>query len=207
MNNVLGFDTGGGSSSHTPMFKPRTALFLLAADPETPGGGKADPKPIDPAAALATIENKTLPMSERLTVAANALRGIAPTEQFAKVSADLATAQASLKTATADLTTAQARITALEADVAAFEKSNAALESENVNLKAAEQDLDKRAKAQAKEEMKALGFPSSQLPNPDPKLASVGSYAEALAEYGKIKEPTAAAAYWTANVQPWLKKK
>lgn len=131
---------------------------------ENGGGGKAEEKPVDPAAAIAAIEDKTLPMSQRLSVALKALQGQAPAEQFTKVKAELAIAQADLKTAQADLTAAQARIKALETDVAAFEKSNAALESENATLKAAEQDLDKRASAQAKQIARSVGVEASKLP-------------------------------------------
>ncbi len=41
-------------------------------------------------AVIAAIEDKTLPMSQRLGVALKALKRIAPAEQFAKVKADFA---------------------------------------------------------------------------------------------------------------------
>jgi hypothetical protein len=50
-----------------------------SADGSDNGGGDA---PIDPAAAIAAIEDKTLPMSQRLSVALKALQGIAPAEQL-----------------------------------------------------------------------------------------------------------------------------
>lgn len=170
------------------------------------GGGQKAEDPVDPAAAIKAIEDKTLPMSQRLTVALNALKGQAPAEQFAKVSADLATAQATLKIRDGELADANARIKALEADVAANEKTITELGQENKDLKAKEQDIETRAKAKSKEEMKALGFPSSKLPNPDPKLNAAGTYEEAIAEYAKIDDPKAAAAYWNANVLPRLGK-
>ena len=156
---------------------------------ENGGGGKADDRPVDPAAAIAAIEDKTLPMSQRLSVALKALQGQAPAEQFATVKTELATAQAQLKTANADLATAQARVTALEADVSSLEQSNAALEAENKTLKAAEQDLEKRASAKAKIIAQSVGIEASKLPGakdtPPPASGSKGAY-EAFA---KEKDP------------------
>lgn len=166
------------------MLKPRTALFLLAADPEQHGGGDTPPTP---AAAIQAIEDKTLPMSQRLTVAMNALKGIPPAEQFAQVQADLANTQATLQARENDLAAAQARVTALETDLAAIEAEKAALAQENVTLKAQETDLTKRTEARVKEQMASLGFPAAALPNPDAAVnqenaADLWKQAEATAD-------------------------
>lgn len=128
------------------------------------GGAKAEDETITPEAAIAALEDKTLPMSQRFGVALKALQGIPPTEQFAKVKADLATANASLTKANADLDLASKQITALQADVKGLEESNAKLEQSNKDLQAKEQDLDKRASAQAKQITRSVGIEANKLP-------------------------------------------
>lgn len=137
---------------------------------ENGGGGKAADEPIDVEAAMADIEDKTIPITKRLGIAQRigvafkTLQGQAPAEQFTQVKADLATAQAALATAAADLTTARARITALEADVKSFEEANAALEQEKKDLQAKEQDLEKRSSDKAKQIARSVGIDASKLP-------------------------------------------
>jgi chromosome segregation ATPase len=152
-----------------PIFAILPFLMTPASELAAGGGGGAPigtekVEKVDPAEALKQLEDKTLPMSQRLTVAMNALRGIDPTNQLADVQRTLAEAQASLATrdqelaaAKADLASRDARITALETDVRNLETRNAQLEQ-------AEQDLEKCAEAKSKEKVAALGFPASQLP-------------------------------------------
>lgn len=128
------------------------------------GGAKAEDETITPEAAIVSLKDGTLTMSQRLGVALKALQGIPPAEQFAKVQADLATANASLTKVNAELDLANKRITALEADVKGFEEANAALEKTNKDLQAKEQDLDKRASAQAKQITRSVGIEASKLP-------------------------------------------
>lgn len=130
------------------------------------GGGEpsAEDKPLDPAAAIKAIEDKTLPMSQRLGVALNALKGIAPAEQFAKVKTDLEAAQAALKTRDGELAAANKQLEALQADVKQLEEANAKLEKENKDLVAKEQDLNKRASDQAKQIVRGVGIEASKLP-------------------------------------------
>jgi len=142
----------------------RPALFLLAEASETPPAGGGDQTPVDPAAAIAAIEDATVPMSQRLGLALKALKGIPPTEQFATVQTELTTTKATLATKEKELADANARVIALQADVTTFETSNARLEQENKDLKAKEQDLEKRSEAKSKEKLAALGFPASNLP-------------------------------------------
>lgn len=133
------------------------------------GGGegsqaKEDDKPVGAAEALAAIEDKTLPMSQRLGVAMKALRGIPPAEQFAKVKSDLEAAQTALKTRDGELAAANKQIAALQADVKQLEEANAKLEKDNQDLAAKEQDLGKRASNQAKQIVRGVGIEASKLP-------------------------------------------
>ena len=186
------------------MFKPRTALFLLAADPENPGGGKTDPKPIDPAAALAQGMDEKLTMKQRLTVMADALRGIPPAEQFTKVSADLTASQAEVTRLTAELTTTKETLAARVLDVENLDKEKIAIAKERDDLKAKEQDLTKRVDAQVKEKVAALGFPAANLPKPtEPTNALATTYTEAIAHYGTLKGAEASA-YYASTIQPLL---
>ena len=146
------------------MLKPRTALYLLAEASDTPAAGGGDNKPVDPAAAIAAIEDKTLPMSQRLGVALSALKGIPPAEQFAKVKTDLDAAQTLLKTRDGELAAANKQITALQADVTTLEEANAKLETTNKDLAAKEQDLEKRASLKAKQIAQSVGIDANKLP-------------------------------------------
>lgn len=131
---------------------------------ENGGGAKADDEVITPEAAIVSLKDGTLTMSQRLGVALKALQGIPPAEQFTKVQADLATANADLTRVKGELDTATKRVTALEADVKGLEESNAALEKTNKDLQAKEQDLDKRASEKAKLIARSVGFDASKLP-------------------------------------------
>jgi len=64
-------------------------LRNAASDDGKDNGGGGDAS-VDPAAAIAAIEDRTLPISQRPGVALKALKRIAPAEQFTKVKADFA---------------------------------------------------------------------------------------------------------------------
>lgn len=134
------------------------------------GGGKA-PEQLDLAKAVAQIEDKTLPISQRLSVAVQALKGIDPTQQLADVKQQLTDAQATVAKRDSEITrlkseleTAQKTLAAREKDVTDLEAANANLESEAKDLRSKEQDLKKRSEAKATEKIAALGFPASKLP-------------------------------------------
>jgi hypothetical protein len=140
------------------------------------GGGGA---PVDPTAAIAAIEDKTLPMSQRLSVALKALQGIAPADQFAKVKTDLATANSTLQARDteigdlkAKLKTVEDQLAAAQGDVTTLEQSNAQLEKDLADLRTKEADVEKRADVKSKEKLASLGFPASRLPGPDSRLES-----------------------------------
>lgn len=134
------------------------------------GGGKAATESLDIDAAMADIEDRTIPLTKRLSIAQRigvafkTLQGQAPAEQFTKVSADLATTQAALKAKEKELSDARARISALEADAAENEKTITALGQENKDLKAKEQDLEKRASEKAKSIVRGVGIEANKLP-------------------------------------------
>jgi len=148
------------------------AVMLRAPAGDGEGGGdpKAEDK-LDLAQAVAQIEDKTLPISQRLGIAAKVLKGIDPTQQLAGINQQLADANASitLKDAEitklkADLATAQQTLSARDKDVTDLEASNATLEAEVKNLRGKEQDIDKRAGQKSKEHVASLGFPAAKLP-------------------------------------------
>lgn len=163
-------------------------LRHAASDDGSDNGGGGD-APVDPAAAIAAIEDKTLPMSQRLGVALKALQGIAPAEQFTKVKADLTTAQSNLQAKDteigdlkAKLKTAEDQLKAAQGDVTTLEQSNAKLEKDIAALQSKEQDLEKRAEAKSKEKMASLGFPASRLPGPSEKVSDDLPQSEAALE-------------------------
>ena len=146
-------------------------LGLMAAankeGQENGGGGpgaNAEEESIDPAAAIAKIEERTLTMSQRLAVAAKALRGIPPAAQFTKVQDDLTTANTELTKVRGELESANKRVAALEADVTGLEQSNARLEQDKKDLEAKEQDISKRASEQAKSIARGVGIEANKLP-------------------------------------------
>jgi hypothetical protein len=131
----------------------------------------ANPDAIGIPDAIKAIEDKTMPMAQRLTVAVKALQGVDPTGQLATVKADLDTAKTDLTTRDAEITKLKAdldlanqRITALESDVASADQARADAEKTSADLQAKEKDVAKRADALAKEKIAALGFNSNQLP-------------------------------------------
>lgn len=167
-------------------------LMNAAKDDGSENGGgepKQEDKPVDPAAAIQQIEDRTLPMSQRLSVAANALRGIAPAEQFTKVKADLATAHSTIQAKDteivdlkAKLKTAEDQLAAAQTDVSTLEQANAKLEQANKDLAAKEQDLAKRASEQAKQIVRGIGMEAGKLP-----AAQTGDDAQPTAE-DRIRE-------------------
>lgn len=183
-----------------PIFALLPFLMAPASEHGDAGGGSAADKPLDAAEALKQIEDRTLPMSQRIGVAINALKGIDPTQQLAAIKLQLTEANstiaardASLATASTDLTAARARITALETDVTTLEASNAALEKSNAALAAKEQDIQKRADATAKERIAALGIAASKLPGEQSSQESTSTADEQIAslraEIAKTKDP------------------
>lgn len=167
------------------------------AGEEGEGGGdgpKAEDK-LDLTAAIAKLEDKTLPISQRMTVALQALKGIDPTQQLAGIQQKLTDANASITLKDAEITklkaeldTAQKTLAAREKDVSDLEASNAQLETEAKDLRAKEQDLDKRAGQKSKEHVASLGFPSSKLPAPDSK-AGGDALAQARDEFVACQDP------------------
>jgi chromosome segregation ATPase len=159
-----------------PLFAILPFLMSAATDAasggEPPRGGSGgDGPPMDAAEALAKVEDRTLPIMQRLTIAANALKGIDPTNQLAALQEKLTTAQATIAardteitTLKADLATVRGELTARQTDVSNLEARNVELETANRDLLAKEQNLETRATAKSKESVKALGFPAKQLP-------------------------------------------
>lgn len=127
------------------------------------GGTSADDK-IDLAKAVAQIEDKTLPISQRLGVAVQALKGIDPTQQLAGVQKQLTDATATITLKDAEITKLKADLTTAQQTLAAREKDVTELEAANATLETKEKDIDKRASAKANERVAALGFPASKLP-------------------------------------------
>jgi chromosome segregation ATPase len=175
--------------------KLRTPLLNAAADDGSENGGAA---PVNPAEALAKIEDRTLPMGQRLSVAAAALRGIDPTNQLAAVQEQLTQAQArstelegQLTTAQADLATVRAELTAREQDVTDLQTRNVELEQTNADLTAREQDLEARADAKAAEKVASLGFPAARLPAANGQQATEGEekIAELREQLAKENDP------------------
>jgi hypothetical protein len=162
---------GGNGTSSLAMAGLMGAPFMLrdkAGEHEGGGGGAAP----DVATALAEIQDTTLPMSQRLGVAIKALGGIDPTNQLAKIKADLTDVQgqltardSELATVRAELETANKRIAALTTDVTEAQTATAAAETRAKELQTKEQDLQKRVDAKVKEELAAKGFPAAKLPN------------------------------------------
>lgn len=164
----------------------RTPLFNAASDDGSENGG-AGAVSVDLAAAIAQVENRTLPMGQRLASALAALQGIDPTNQLAAIQEQLTQAQArtteleqQLSTAQADLVTVRAELAAREQDVNDLQTRNAELEQANADLTAREQDLEARADAKAAEKVAALGFPANRLPAANGQQATEGE--EKIAE-------------------------
>jgi hypothetical protein len=136
----------------------------------------ANPDAIGIPDAIKAIEDKTMPMAQRLTVAVKALQGVDPTGQLAtlktdfdKAKTDLSARDSEITQLKADLDAAQKQITALEADVKSADESRALAEKKTADLEAKEQDITKRADSLAKEKMRTLGFNSTDLPPQNPE--------------------------------------
>jgi hypothetical protein len=164
------FSGGHGAASLASIGLMGAPLMLRSAASEHEGGGGGDSVP-DVAAALATIDDKTLPMSQRLSVAMQALRGVDPTNQLAQIKTDLTNAQSDLQSKQSEIATLQseleqatARIAALTTDVTEAQAATAAAETRANELANKEQDLQKRVDAKVKEELAAKGFPAAKLP-------------------------------------------
>ena len=147
-------------------------ILRAPAEDGTEGGGAEGGKPVAIADAITALEDKTLPMSQRLGVAVQALRGIDPTGQLATIKTELETARSNLTARDTEITDLKAQITALksqlsarEADVKTADEARAAAEKKAADLEAKEQDLNKRAEAKSKEKLGALGIKSTELPN------------------------------------------
>lgn len=161
---------GGTGASSLAMAGLMGAPFMLCnkAGEHEGGGGGAAP---DVATALAEIQDTTLPMSQRLGIALKALGGIDPTNQLAKIQADLTDVQGQLAVRDSELAqvrgeleTANKRIEALTTDVTEAQAATAAAETRAKELQTKEQDLQKRVDAKVKEELAAKGFPAAKLP-------------------------------------------
>lgn len=162
------------------MTRPHTLLFAVAD--ELPSGPSAATPPAAQtptvADAIQAIDDKTLTISQRLSVAANALRGIDPTGQLANVKSELDKAKADLSARDEEITQLKAsvadlekQVTAREKDLEAADAARVTAEKRTAELEAMEQDLDKRALAKSKEKLGALGIASSELPKADNKPA------------------------------------
>lgn len=177
---------------------------------ESEGGGGGQAEAMDPQEALKQVEDKTLPMSQRLSVAVKALSGIDPTKQLADMQAKLTAAESDVKAKDAEiarltneLATVNQQLKAKETDVEALEQANAKLEGEMKDLKAKEQDLEKRAEAKSKEKVASLGFPASKLPAATDKIEA-SSYEDAMEHYHSLTDPKAKADYYAATIQPMI---
>lgn len=166
--------------------KLRTPLFNAASDDGSENGG-AGAAPVNLAEVIAQVEDRTMPLGQRLSTAAKALRGIDPTNQLAAIQEQLTQSQArtteleqQLSTAQADLVTVRAELAAREQDVNDLQTRNAELEQANADLTAREQDLEARADAKAAEKVAALGFPANRLPAANGQQATEGE--EKIAE-------------------------
>lgn len=135
------------------MLRPHSPLFNAATDaPDAGGSGDTAPKATIGQTIKAALASKA-DLQARLELATT----------------DLAARDATIATLQTDLAAAQARVTSLEAEAAEINLALSAHQKEVDTLKAAEQSLELRAAAKSKEELKSLGFPAAQLPNPDPR--------------------------------------
>jgi hypothetical protein len=166
---------GGTGASSLAMAGLMGAPFMLrdkAGEHEGGGGGAPDV-----ATALEKLADSTMPMSQRLSVAVQALKGVDPTNQLAKIQADLTDVQGQLTARDSELAqvkgeleTANKRIEALTTDVTDAQTATAAAETRAKELQSKEQDLQKRVDAKVKEELAAKGFPAAKLPDSSDKM-------------------------------------
>jgi hypothetical protein len=185
------------------------AAALLAAAPVFIAGkkeGEESSENLAPAEALAAVENKALPMSQRLSIAAKTLRGIDPTNQLADMQGKLTASETLAAERLTKLTAAESQLAARTADVATLEASNATLEAANAALTTKEQDLEKRVASKSKESLGALGFNAAELPKTTDANApgASASYADAVKHYGSLNDAKEASAYYANVIQPML---
>ena len=184
-------------------------LGLMESATETPGPTSGAAAPVAPAAAApgsaeapaaGTPPAATLTIGQRLKAAATLMTGAG--------GSSVADLQAKIAELTTQLTQANARIAQLEADAKEAEAALTAIETESAKLKAKEQDLAKRTAAGVKHEVAALGFPAAKLPaGGDLNAPTTLTYADALAEYGKIADHKARADYYARVIQPMLDRR
>jgi hypothetical protein len=170
---------GGNGASSLAMAGLMGAPLMLRDKADDHGGNGGGGSVPDVEATLAQIQDGTLPMSQRLSVAIQAIRGIDPTNQLAKIQTDLTDANAQiaardteLTTIKADLDAANKRIAALSTDVTDAQAATAAAEARAKAAEAKEQDITKRVDARVKEELAAKGFPAAKLPNSSEHIAA-----------------------------------
>jgi vacuolar-type H+-ATPase subunit I/STV1 len=172
------------------------AFLRKEASEEGEGGGGGEKTPTA-AEALAAVEDPTMTMSQRLKVAAQALRGIDPTNQLAALQSQLQTAKESLAAKETELAGVQAELGTTKQRVAALEGDVKTLEQSNADLQAKEQDLEKRAAEKAKEQVRSVGIKAAKLPKStdDEKVPATGAKA-ALEAFQAEKDPDKKAALY-----------
>lgn len=151
-----------------------------AGEHATGGGG---PVAVDDA--IRAISDTSMTMSQRLSVAMQALKGVDPTNQLATIKADLDKARADLAARDTEVTDLKAaveklntKLAARDEDVKQADEARAAAEKRTQELEAKEQDLEKRALAKSKEKLGAIGIASTDLPAPDAKVGTTEVSAE-----------------------------
>jgi hypothetical protein len=161
------------------------------------GGGGGGEKTPTAAEALAAVEDPTMTMSQRLKVAAQALRGVDPTNQLAALQSQLQAAKDSLAAKETELAGVQAELDTTKQRVAALEGDVKTLEQSNADLQAKEQDLEKRAAEKAKEQVRSVGIKAEKLPKStdDEKVPATGAKA-ALEAFQAEKDPDKKAALY-----------
>lgn len=176
-----------------PLFAILPFLMTAATDPATPGAPPTTPgadTPLAPAEALKKVEDGTIPFSQRLKIAADALRGIGPTDQFAAVQQQLTTANETLAARDQEITRLNGLLTTANTNVADLEARNVTLETEAKELRSKEQDIQKRATALGKETIAALGFPAAQLPAASEEATGASSDEQIAALQKKMEATT-----------------
>lgn len=186
------------SASTSPGALALAGLPLLGALRMEEAKDPAAPDAVGIPDAIKAIEDKTLPMSQRLGVALKALQGVDPTGQLADIKGKLKIADESITAKDGEITNLKseianlkAQITALQTDVKNHDDERAKAEKKASDLEAKEQDLDKRAEAKAREKVAALGFPASKLPKADDKLNGDDARKDLLAQLEKAATPEA----------------
>jgi hypothetical protein len=177
--------TGSGALACAGL--PMLASFRMeeADDP-------ANPDAIGVGDAIKAIEDKTMPVSQRLGVALKALQGVDPTGQLATIKAELEKAKQGLESKDADFTkikaeldAAKKQVLALEQDVKDQDAARIEAEKKLAEIEAKEKDLDKRADDKSKEKIRALGFSAKQLPPASDKITASQDLEDLRAEFSK----------------------